>query len=49
MARSDTAGRKSILDGAAFVYVRRGGVGTLLAESYSGPYEVLQRESKIRF
>ena len=41
------AGRSSILDGATFVYIRRGAVGTPLADSYSGPYEVMQREHKI--
>ena len=31
------AGRKSILEGASHVYVRRGAVGSPLAETYSGP------------
>ena len=41
------AGRNSILNGATFVYIRRGAVGTLLTDSYSGPYEVLQQEDKV--
>ena len=40
------AGRKSILEGASHVYVRRGAVGSPLAETYSGPYEVLRRREK---
>ena len=40
------AGRKSILEGASHVYVRRGAVGSPLAETYSGPYEILRRREK---
>ena len=36
-----------MLEGASFVYIRRGAVSTPLAESYSGPYEVVKREDKI--
>ena len=36
-----------MLEGASFVYIRRGAESTPLAESYSGPYEVVQREHKI--
>ena len=40
-------GKKSWLEGASFVYIRRGAVGTPLAESYSRPYKVVKREDKI--
>ena len=40
-------GKRSLLEGASFVYIRRGAESTPLAESYSGPYEVVQREHKI--
>ena len=40
-------GKRSLLEGASFVYIRRGAVSTPLAESYSGPYEVVKREDKI--
>ena len=40
-------GKRSLLEGASFVYIRRGAVSNPLAESYSGPYEVVQREDKI--
>ena len=41
------AGRSSVLDRAHFVYIWRGAVGTPLAEYYSDPYRVIQREEKI--
>ena len=40
------AGGSSPLDAADFVYVRRGGAHPPLADSYSGPFQVLERGSK---
>ena len=40
-------GRPSLLSSATHVYVQQGAVSGLLENSYSWPYKVVERESKI--
>ena len=46
-ARPALAAATPALDGATHVYVQRGGVGPLLADSYAGPYLVLEKGPKV--
>ena len=44
---ADTVSQSSPLDSVEFVYVKNGGVGKPFGQQYQGPYQVLERSTKV--